>query len=954
MQFVKESLSESIYTGFIDKLNHSNSEYLPQMVVNDSNLGKKVLSTIVNELKRCDEFWFSVAFVTTSGVATIINNLVELDKKNIRGRVLVSQYLNFSQPEALKTLLKFNNIELKIAVSGKFHSKGYLFKNGELNNLIIGSSNLTANALCENTEWNLKISATPESYIINNVIREFTTEFQKATKVDKKFILGYEKIYARQKSLNKLISEESHRLSIVTPNSMQKEAMESLIRIRKEGKRRALLISATGTGKTYLSAFDAKSVNPKKMLFIVHRLNIATAAMNTFKLVFSGEKKMGLFSGSKKELNNEFLFSTIQTISRKEHLAYFKKDEFDYIVIDETHRAGAESYQSILDFFEPAFLLGMTATPERTDGFDIFKLFDYTIAYQIRLHRALSEDMLSPFHYYGVSDIEVEGRPLEDLSDFRKLVSTERVDRILEVSKLYGSDNGIVRGLVFCSNKKECIELSKIFNERGLNTVSLTSESTEDSRLSAISRLESDDFSIKLDYIFTVDIFNEGVDIPRVNQVIMLRPTQSAIVFVQQLGRGLRKAEDKEYLTVIDFIGNYNNNYLVPIALYGDTSYNKDNLRKLMASGSSLIPGCSTVSFDEISQKRIFESINNANLTLRRDLLNDYNLLKFRLGRPPMMCDFLDYESRDPYLYVEKYRSYFNFFSSVEKEASDKLNQEQKKLLELFCLEIANSKRIHETTILQELFKTNSLDIIDLRKILKSRYDIDVTSETIFSCVRNLNFDFVKSTRSVVEFSDNKLYLTPAFSEMLSKKEFKIFLEDALEYSKRKFNMFFKRDKYIGGFVLYQKYSRKDVCRILNWEKNEDSTMYGYRIKLNTCPVFVNYHKEESIAASTKFDDRFISNSEFQWFSKPRRKLNSADVLAIKNHNEILRIPLFVKKKNSEGGEFYFIGDLAPIENSFVETSIIDDKGNPVSVVKIIFSIKQIVDDSIYDYITTG
>jgi superfamily II DNA or RNA helicase/HKD family nuclease len=588
----KHFLLQSLEAGYIDQSIHSNGEYLPELVINDRLAGKKVLSTIQQELLTCDEFWFSVAFVTTSGVATLINTLVELNEKGVKGKILVSQYLNFSQPEALRRLLQFKNIELKIIVEGNFHSKGYLFKNEKVHDLIIGSSNLTASALCVNKEWNLKISATGDSYIMFQALKAFTTEFENAVSVDQDYIDSYEKTYLKQLNLYRQNQEQLDEAIglVVKPNAMQIDALANIERLRTLGKAKALLISATGTGKTYLSAFDVLKYKPKKFLFVVHRLNIAAAAMKTFKAVFGKSKSMGLYSGNTKEINEDFLFSTIQTISKEKNMQVFEPEEFDYIVIDETHRAGADSYQKILDYFKPKFLLGMTATPERTDGLDIFSLFDHNIAYEIRLRSAMEEGMVSPFHYYGVTDISVNGVIVDDNADFNRLVADERVERILEKAKVFGTDCGIVRGLIFCSNVAECTELSKKINNRGLRTIALTGINSDEERAKAICRIESTDEKEKIDYILTVDIFNEGVDIPSVNQIIMLRPTQSAIIFVQQLGRGLRKTENKEYLTVIDFIGNYSNNYLVPIALYGDTSFNKDSLRRLMSSGSTLIP----------------------------------------------------------------------------------------------------------------------------------------------------------------------------------------------------------------------------------------------------------------------------------------------------------------------------------------------------------------------------
>ena len=249
---------------------------------------------------------------------------------------------------------------------------------------------------------------------------------------------------------------------------------------------------------------------------------------------------------------------------------------FDYILIDEVHKAGASSYQKVIEYFNPKFLMGMTATPERTDDFNIYALFDYNIAYEIRLQEALEEDMLCPFHYFGVTDIEYNGETIDDATILSKLVADERVNHILDKIEYYGFSGETVKGLMFCSRKEEAAKLSLVLNEKGLRTVALTGDDSQEERVLRINQLENG----KLDYILTVDIFNEGIDIPCINQVVMLRQTQSSIIFIQQLGRGLRKHDTKDYVTIIDFIGNYKNNYLIPVALSGDQSQNKDNIRR--------------------------------------------------------------------------------------------------------------------------------------------------------------------------------------------------------------------------------------------------------------------------------------------------------------------------------------------------------------------------------------
>ena len=254
---------------------------------------------------------------------------------------------------------------------------------------------------------------------------------------------------------------------------------------------------------------------------------------------------MGIFSGNTKETDSDFIFSTVQTIHKKEYREMFNRDAFDYIIIDEVHRAGAQSYQDIVDYFKPKFLLGMSATPERSDDFDIYEMFDHNIAYEIRLIQAMEYNLLCPFHYYGITDMTIDGIEIDDKSEFNILTSELRVDYIIEKINEYGYSGDRIHGLIFCSRKDECEKLSQLFNMRGYKTIALTGDSSEEMRQKAIDSLESNDEN-SLDYIFTVDIFNEGIDIPKVNQVVMLRPTESAIVFVQQLGRGLRKNDSKE------------------------------------------------------------------------------------------------------------------------------------------------------------------------------------------------------------------------------------------------------------------------------------------------------------------------------------------------------------------------------------------------------------------------
>ncbi|MDB9744036.1 DUF3427 domain-containing protein [Fibrobacterales bacterium] len=963
---ILDDLTESIKTGFIDKGVISDELYQPTLLVNKKKPPQKVLSTIIEELLHCDEFYISVAFVTTSGIATLMNTLKHLEKIDVKGKIVVSQYLNFTQPEALRKLLKFSNIDLRIATKENSHSKGYLFKKLDYYNLIIGSSNLTASALSTNKEWNLKVSALFSSSIVEKIVDEFNVDFQNGTPVTDLFINAYSEIYNKQKILFKAYENVIIKPEI-SPNAMQEEALLSIKSLRENGAKKSLLISATGTGKTYLSAFDAKAFQSKKLLFVVHRLTIAKKSMETFQDIFGAEKTMGLYSGSQLELNKDFLFATIQTISKQTHLEKFDRKHFDYIIIDESHRSGAGSYKRLLNHFQPNFLLGMTATPERTDGEDIFSLFDHKIAYEIRLNRAMEENMLSNFHYYGVSDLTIDDFVHEDTRDFSFLSSKERVDNIIKHARSYGCDNGITRGLVFCSKNDEAKALSDKFNKNGFRSLSLSGKSSEAERSNAINLLESDNLAVKLDYIFTVDIFNEGIDIPKVNQIIMVRPTDSAIIFVQQLGRGLRKVDGKGYLTVIDFIGNYNNNYLIPIALYGDTSYNKDALRRAISSGSRLIPGSSTINFDPITKERIFASIDSANMKTLTDLKNDYFLLKYKIGTTPMMMDFIEHGSRDPFLYIEYSKSLLNFTCKVDKEFVSSIPQESVKLLEIFSNEVNNSKRVEESIIFNELLVNETCSVLDLKMIIADRFHYTTSDQTIKSCLNNLNFNFIREKNSGQLLTLNEIYgldlvtltndlfqLTTKFKVLLENKEFKKYLQDSVNYSINQFDKSYEHQNWRSGFSLYQKYSRKDVFRILNFETNPVAqNVGGYLVSPDSknCPIFVNYHKDDDISESTKYEDEFINNTDFAWMSKSNRKLESNDVQSILGKRGTIRLPLFIKKSNDEGLDFYYMGDLKPKKNQAKQSLMNNDKGKQISVVKIIFALSSPVSDEMYRYL---
>lgn len=949
----------------------------PYLVLNNSSSGTRIATHIQRELRTCDSFRFYVAFLTQDGIAILFQTLLELQKKRIKGQILVSQYLNFTDPLALKTLLKFSNIHARIMTEGSMHSKGYFFvrTKEKSERYIIGSSNWTASALCKNIELNIHLETPAESRLALQVKEEFNLQFERATRLSDEVIKSYSLVYNASKQpfecslenetgINKAQFKQTQ---LLMPNRMQLSALNSLTKLRKDGKFKALIISATGTGKTYLSAFDVKALQAKRMLFVVHRENIARAAMSSFKKVFGESKTLGMYSGSDQEPEADFVFATVQTLSREKNLLRFKRNTFDYIIVDESHRTGAASYARFLDHFKPGFLLGMTATPERSDGADILSYFDHNIAYEIRLQAALQEEMLCPFHYFGVTDLIINGEEVKDDSDFNRLIKNERVNRIIEKAKLYGCDDGIVRGLVFCSRVDEAHALSREFNKRGFKTLALDGDTPEEIREEAILRLESASNALdKIDYLFTVDIFNEGVDIPQCNQIILLRPTQSSIIFVQQLGRGLRRVETKEkYLTVIDFIGNYKNNYLIPIALWGDRSYDKDRLRRLLVSGSDCLPGTSTINFDEISREKIFASINSANMQLFRDLQQDFVSLQTRLGKIPLMVDFLDHDLRDPSSFANYSKSFYAFSKKMAPEAIPQISKTANCILEGLWRDSFTGTSLEEPLLLLNLLGSPSVKRVSFQKKYKDLTGCSMAQGRWESAASSLNLQFMQENVKgklvtfaakygihLLEINENCIKRTSQFEELISNNTFKTYLSDLALYAQKTFLLDFDPKKYVKGFVRNRKYRRSDVFRILGASLNPNpQTVGGYLISTNKkwCPLFITYKKESNISSSIRYEDCFIDQNSMDYFSKNNRSMNSPDVRYFYNLNDKQRMLLFVQKSNDEGIAFYYLGDVHPDPKTFREEFMADKK---TSVVRMKLNLVSPVDEDLYEYIT--
>ena len=979
-------LQEGLTTAYIDGTAAANLAYKPAFVSNNPEEGKKVISVIEDELMKCDQFQISVAFITMGGITPLLQTLKELEKRQIPGQILTTNYLNFSEPRALKKLEELSNITLKMydvdRADQGFHTKGYIFKKKEIYRIIIGSSNITSAALTKNKEWNTKIVSTEQGEIAMEIVKEFHQLW------DSKYALFYDDFYENYKKKYEIIkkqreiakrdeisSTEKYKLE---PNSMQVGFITNLRRIVDAGENRALLISATGTGKTYASAFAMRELGFKRVLFLVHRSTLAKQALTSFRKVFEDKKSMGIVGAGYSDYDADYIFAMVETLHKEDNLRKFAPEEFDCIVLDEAHHSPANTYQKVMEYFKPKLFLGMTATPDKRDdgkaSKNVYELFHYQIVYEIRLQQAMEEDLLCPFHYFGISDISVvtdEQMKARNISeeDFGKLTSDERVRHVIEQAKYYGYSGERVKGLIFCSRNRECEELSAKFNALGYRTIALSGDNKDKEREKAFERLamneeDATDEMQPLDYIFSVDILNEGVDIVEVNQVIMLRPTQSPIVFIQQLGRGLRKAENKEYVVILDFIGNYNNNFMIPVALSGDRTYNADTIRKYVISGNNTIPGASTVHFDEIAKEKIFNSIDKIK-GMRSIIKESYISLKNRIGRTPLLFDFYEQGEIDPLVIIREYKTYWKFMENVEKgKYFCKLNDHEKLILEYLSKTILSGVRPSELFILQKLLTKKTFSVNEVQKELKRLLDYNITDLEMRESVKILQGCFTSKdeeyqkykTIEIMDYDEKQgVRCFASYANCLLDNEFNTQVKDIINVGLARY-----RDKYAHGkveqtpFVLYEKYSRRDVSLLMNCGKDMSSTMYGMSRIGDDVFIFITYHKEEAEEGKNYADgkpdyaDAFEDNLIFKWDSQIGKD-NSSPYM-----QKVLTAPrkhLLVKKSDAESS-FYYMGQFDIIES--VDSQKEDNSGKMKPIAKVTMKMHHPVREDLLRYLQSN
>lgn len=851
------------------------------------------LDRIKDCFKKCNSFTLSVSFIKKAGLVLFQREIEEALERGAKGRIITSTYQNFTDIASLKEFLawqnKYDNFECHLDMNcfgeNGFHSKGYLFEYDDSIEIIVGSSNITRFALLKNIEWNISLISKNNIESYDEAIKNFEYLWDRTLKLSEDVIKQYNFVleYAIEKWDMDYINPLTQN---IVPNSMQRKALKELTRYRDTGVKRALIISATGSGKTYLAAFDARNFDAKRVLFVVHRETILKDAKQTFMNVFGAEKTCGLYTGNSKDLDCDYVFASSNMLAR--HLTEFDKNEFDYICYDEVHHIVAECGKKILNYFNPEFLLGLTATPERMDNQDIFELFEQNVPFELRLRDAINNDLVVPFHYYGIRDDLINYGEDDKNKVSKNIAESDNIDFIVKEIEKHRLPNEKLKAVAFCTNIAHCSLMANELAMRGYSTVALTGENNTGERIKAFNDLQ--DETNDLEIICTVDILNEGVDIPAINTVLFLRPTESSTIFLQQLGRGLRKYQNKQYLTVLDFIGNdYSRSVQIALALgtLGKTTYTeKAYLKNLIESDYKTlnIPGVE-IHIDELSKKEIVKFIDQENFNKKSFLKKDYENFKKYLNKDsiPRHMDYLESEiAPDLNRFIKskiggkRIRSYYEFLTMIGEENLPIFTEEEIKLIDSIE-ELLPIVRLDEFLIINYLLHHNEINI---DKIVG--YNSRVTNETL---------------NNTIQFLTNKEVLINNQLSVDNISNIKDYLEDLINYGINRYEIEF--GDFEGKYKLYANYSKEQTMTSINRKYTMDILLKGTYFDTETGDtyVYVGLKKDKAKQERTDYKDKFISPSIIQWESENNVTIDNSIGLKLKNTKNIY---VFVRKMDVE------------------------------------------------------
>ena len=865
------------------------------------------LDKIKDNLRHCKSFDFSVSFIKKAGLVLLFKDIEAAVERGCKGRIITSTYQNFTDIESLKSFYalmgRCSNFQCHLDYESfhgtdystlGYHSKGYLFEFDDHRELVIGSSNITRYALLKNIEWDVSV----KDYFVNGAYDDALKEFEEKWSATE--LLNAELIakYAQRLSyaIERWDMDYDLSASKIKPNYMQKKALKELNRYRAIGVNRALTIASAGSGKTYLAAFDALNFNPKRLLYIVHEGSILRKSLETFQEVFGKNVSYGIYSGTSKQSDADFVFATNITMCKT--LELFSKNEFDYIIIDECHHATAETYKKIIGYFEPEFLLGLTATPERMDNQDVFELFDHNVPYELRLRDAIANDLVVPFKYFGIRDklVDYGLTGNEERRMIAQMAKEDHCDFIAEQIEKH-RPQGKLKALAFCRNVTHARMMCEALGER-YHTAYLTGRNDIGERVRAYNDLQNDAHNLEI--LFTVDILNEGVDIPGVNMVLFLRPTESTTIFIQQLGRGLRKYTNKEYVTVLDFIGNsYKRSVQIAFAL-GSLSENFVMEKRLLASlvkdnftALGLADYGVEIHIDDLSKEEILEFIDKENFNALKYLKQDYFNFKKYIGSEfyPRHVDYINNDCAPDLIRFmsiktrgKKNCSYYNFLRGIGEENLPVFTEKQIDFIN-YLSGLLPLVRVHEYQIVKLLLdgpKTYQEIVMYL-------------TETVQGFVL-AELEHVLTYLQFVEKDKNILRLSVPMDDQLLE-----YVQDLIEYGLIRYVIDNGNET---GFKLWLNYRMDQVQ--LKLLKNPGNIMVGTYYYDDYVVIFASLKKDLEEADKLNYKDKFLQPDLFQWESMTNLPQSHLEKLMKSTFAHV-----FIRKMTTENGlvlPFTYVG----------------------------------------------
>ena len=865
------------------------------------------LDKIKDNLRHCKSFDFSVSFIKKAGLVLLFKDIEAAVERGCKGRIITSTYQNFTDIESLKSFYalmgRCSNFQCHLDCESfhgtdystlGYHSKGYLFEFDDHRELVIGSSNITRYALLKNIEWDVSV----KDYFVNGAYDDALKEFEEKWSATE--LLNAELIakYAQRLSyaIERWDMDYDLSASKIKPNYMQKKALKELNRYRAIGVNRALTIASAGSGKTYLAAFDALNFNPKRLLYIVHEGSILRKSLETFQEVFGKNVSYGIYSGTSKESDADFVFATNITMCKT--LELFSKNEFDYIIIDECHHATAETYKKIIGYFEPEFLLGLTATPERLDNQDVFELFDHNVPYELRLRDAIANDLVVPFKYFGIRDklVDYGLTGNEERRMIAQMAKEDHCDFIAEQIEKH-RPQGKLKALAFCRNVTHARMMCEALGER-YKTAYLTGRNDIGERVRAYNDLQND--AHPLEILFTVDILNEGVDIPGVNMVLFLRPTESTTIFIQQLGRGLRKYTNKDYVTVLDFIGNsYKRSVQIAFAL-GSLSENFVMEKRLMASlvkddftALGLAEYGVEIHIDDLSKEEILEYIDKENFNAIKYLKQDYFNFKKYIGAEfyPRHVDYINNDCAPDLIRFmsvktkgKKNCSYYNFLKSIGEENLPIFTEKQVEFANYLSgfLPLVRTYEYHIVKFLLDGARTYS----EVRDHL----------EEVIAAFKQEELEHALTYLKFVKQDGEMLRL-----DVEPDDQFVEYILDLIEYGLVRY-MIDNGDET--GFKLWQNYRMDQVQ--LKLLKNPANNQVGTYYYDDFVVIFASLKKDLDEADKLNYKDKFLQPDLFQWESMTNLPKTHLEKLTKSRFAYV-----FIRKVSTENGlvlPFTYVG----------------------------------------------